>query len=287
MIFVECRPGVARGRREAHTAPVSAREPDDIPPGVPDLHVPDDARELDADRLAYYRELAARAQADRRPRPASPARWPWGASSPLGGTTPLGGTARPRWSGTLLLGALTTIALLASLLVVLSPRPNPTPVPLPLAADDGRTGDVGSLLPDATVLLGDSPRSLRDARPIVLTALPADGCDVACEQSLAAVWRQAAQYRLRVAVIGPAAQSDAMAAASTAALSGAPVIVDPEGAVDDAYGLTGTSAVLVHADGVVAGVYRDLGPGTRLDDVLATLGSPGAAGTATPAAAGR
>jgi hypothetical protein len=253
---------------------VSALEPEDVPPELQHARIPDDARELDPDRLAYYRELASRGRAQRPARRAA-ARPGW--SLPR---RPEAG-ARPTLSGPMMLGVLVMLALMASLMVVLAPRPEPSPVPLPLAETTVPVGEAGGLLPEATVVLAGRDRPLRDARPVVLATVPAAGCDQECEDALASVWRQATQFRVRVALVGPPAAQEALEEVARTAMSGSPVLLDPSGAVADAYAPVGTTVIPVHADGVVAGVYRDVAPGTRLDAVIGTLGQPGNADPGT------
>lgn len=263
------------------------REPDDPLPDLAHMRVPDDASELDADRLAYYRELLARSREDQTPRqhvtpPAAPSR----PGPPAGETPGWGGIGTPPWaahpsarggrgpfSGSTLAAALSVIALLAGLFVVLAPRPAATPEAVPLASPAATPGDIGGLLPDAPMVIGSQTRSFRDARPAVLLLTPTNGCDETCRATLEDVDVQAARQQIRTVLVGTP-DRQAQLAETARALGGTPVVLDPDDALDRAYTPSGVTLVLVGADGVVTDVQRDVRPGVALLPALAALAPP-------------
>ena len=249
------------------------------------IPVPDDARELDADRWAYLAELRRKA-AGIEPAP-HPGRWSRWSSTP-GGTGRWdvrtdgrwGGAAerwnRAEWSTRLGLVALLAVACVSALSLVLAARLTPVGAPLPLAqAAAAAPGADGGLLPDVTV---STPygleRDLRAVRPAVLAVVPAE---CACHEELRLVQRLAHEAGVPLWLVGPDQQELLRLRAVTGHSAG--VLLDSSG-LGEAYGSTGLTLVTVHADGVVGDVLRNLDQGglapESLRPLLQDLPSPGA-----------
>lgn len=253
---------------------MGALEPDDLPPELRDVVIPDDARELDRDRLAYYRELAARARADERPaspaarirrlpKPFDPTRSPQFPSAPDGMITSLA------------IGVAVMVALFGALLLTFSVSGGPLPQTMPRATVDVPVGQPGGLLPDVPVVVNGLDRSTADVRPAVLVLWPAEGCGTGCEAALADVGRAAAEQRVRVVLAGTPEQGEDMRAAARQVPGSATWLTEPTGALS-VVGPSGLTVVTVHADGVIGDVLRDVGPGTSYDGSFDTLSLPGA-----------
>lgn len=221
------------------------------------LLVPDDARALDEDRRAYYLEL--RAKADGRPggpRRALPRRLP----PPV-----------------LLVVLLAVLALVGSGLAALTPRGGAVAgFSTPLAtAPAAVPGQVGGLLPAGTVTINGQQIDIRAMRPAVLALVP-DSC-TDCAPILFELLKQATAASLRLVLVGSASQTDRLAAFNTDTLEGtALVAVDSGQTLGSTFDAVGVTAVLVHTDGVVGDVARDLTSSLRLEGALAGLDQPGA-----------
>jgi hypothetical protein len=258
--------------------------------GLPhiDIVVPDDARELDRDVVAYRRE-----QRQRRRR----ARW-----RQLFRPFTRYGLAAP------IIAAAVLIAVVSgTLLTVLGPHSVPRPPatvqpPRPSA----RTGQLGGPLPDARITLDGEPAALKDQRPAVIVLVPPD-CH--CDNIISSLARQATVRRIGVYLVaGPAVvdrglepgpgngtatprppakltpTARATAAASElralAKRSAARVIADDAGTLVSTYRPNGLTAVFVHTDGVVRTVLSDPKAGQRFDSQLEPLQRPGQAALA-------
>jgi hypothetical protein len=247
---------------------VPAGSGDDLP--EIDVVIPDDARELDADRLAYLEELRARCAAGRREgdttdlAPRGPTAWGW--RSLIFTRT----WERYGLSGPLLALILVGVAVLGSLSILLAPHITPLPPRLPLAtATTAPPGRVGGLLPATTLVVGDRSRPARALRPVVL-ALLTPGC--ACQPALETVFQQAAEYRIRLWLVGPPAVQAEMAQLVRDTGNGTMVAaLDATDAFGRAFVPSGLTVVVVHADGRVEAVMRDIAPGQRLDVALGRL----------------
>ena len=209
--------------------------------GLPpvDIEIPDDARELDRDIQAYHREL----RAQRRHRLARR----------LGGPLTRDGMVLPLLASclalTLLAGTLLTMftarrALPSTMQTASVPRPARPAV-----------GQVGGLLPEATVTVGSNQiRALRDFHPSVLALVPAD-CQCAAAARQLSARRAAASVTLYFVGAGSAVVQ-ARALARRSGLSGDRVVTDSRDAMGGAYHPAGLTAVLVDPDGAVRSVQR-------------------------------
>jgi len=223
------------------------------------LLVPDDARALDEDRRAYYLEL--RAKADGRP------------------DAPRGAQLRRMSPPALLVVVLAVLALVGSALAALTPRGGTVGgFSTPLAtAPAAVPGQVGGLLPSGTVSINGQQIDNRAMRPVVLALVP-DNC-TGCAPILFELLKQATAANLRLVLVGSSSQTDQLTAVNTDTLEGrALVAADAGQPLASAFDAVGVTAVLVHTDGVVGDVARNLTPSLRLEGALAGLNQPGAPG---------
>jgi hypothetical protein len=258
--------------------------------GLPhiDIVVPDDARELDRDVVAYRREqrqLRRRARWRRLLRPFTK----YGLAAPI------------------IAAALLIAMVSGTLLTVLGPHavPRPASTPLPPRVS-ARAGQIGGPLPDAQVTIDGKRVALMDQRPAVIVMVPPNcGCDAA----VSALSRQTAAHRIGVFLVaGPAAadrglqpgpgntsikprpparltpparatagQDELRALAKKAA---AHVVVDDDGVLVSTFRPNGLTALFVHTDGVVGAELGGLRPDQRFDPQLEPLQRPGQAALA-------
>jgi hypothetical protein len=234
--------------------------------GLPpvDIEIPDDARELDRDIQAYHREL----RAQRRHRLARRLRGPLtrdGMILPLLASC----LALTLLAGTLLTMFTARRALPNTLQTASVPRPSRPTV-----------GQVGGLLPEATVTVGSGQaRTLRDFHPSVLALVPA-GCD--CGAAARQLSAQATAANVTLYFVGAgSAVVQARALARRSGLSGDHVVTDSRDAMG-AYHPAGLTAVLVDSDGAVRVIQEDVGPAVRLEGSLRALTKPSPQGLDDP-----
>jgi hypothetical protein len=253
-------PGGEPGRDESGLPPV-------------DIQIPDDARELVREVLAYHREQ--RAQRRR-------ARWDR-VLGPLRGH----GTVLP-----LIAGCVALSMLAGTLLSVFSISPASAPV---LSHSAGRApksppANGRPLLPDGTVVVGGKPTPVRGLVRAVLALVPA-GCH--CDTALRQLTTQAARAHVVVYFVGTAnAMTDVTQLARTDGQGTAVAVKDTQNVLGSAYRPAGLTVVLVRADASTT-VQRNLNPGFQLEDQLQSLGSrtrsaspePGSAASAIPSPA--
>jgi hypothetical protein len=232
---------------------------DDWPPLA--VEIPDDARELDRDVAAYHRELRAARIRRRVERVLLP----------------------PPWRGrgllaTLSVAGIVALAVVGSVLTMFVPtRPQSAPA-LPLAADAGPIGQVGGLLPDASVHAAPAAasESARVLRPGIIALVPS-GC--ACDDVISNIAGQAEEFRLDLYLVADATGPDpALTELATGPAHGyGTVLYDDAGVLTSTYSPdpTGVSVLAVHADGVLAGVVGDVTGKTRFEHLLTGLHEPG------------
>ena len=223
--------------------------------GLPpvDIEVPDDARELDRDVLAYHRELRS-------------LRWRHRARRLM---VPLGrdGMVLP-----LLAGCLALTLLAGTLLTVFSGEQM---IPPSLSRS-------GKQLPNEIVLVGGVQEQLSSLRGSVLALVPpsrsvpiADLRQLVAEAHTAGVDMYIVGTR-GVQVAGVTRQSG---------LAATHAVEDTEGVLGDTYRPTTLTAVLVSPDGSVTDVAHDQGKGFHLTAEMQSLvPHPGGTGTASVAA---
>lgn len=245
-------------------------DPDDY--GLPpvDVVVPDDARDLEADLLAYRREQRRARRRRRRTRLRTP-------------ITRLG-VAAPIIAAALLLAVLT-----GTLLTVFGPRAAPRPAGSPVATSAGRPGEVGGVLPDGAVVLNGRLVPAIDVRPGVI-GIVRPGCE--CAAMITEIARQARNAEIKFWLTTDrrgTRLSAAEALKHSRGLAGdvpegmPQVVEDRAGTLADTYAPPSDTpgrftAVLVHADGVVAEVMQAPEP-TGLPDEMRALRQPSTTGS--------
>lgn len=241
--------------------------------GLPRVEVviPDDARELERDLLAYRREERHRRRRERMHRV-------------LGPITRFG-LAVP-----LIAGALIIALVSGTLITVFGPRPTSDTARRPLPkAPQAAPGQVGGPLPPAQVILNGKITPIRDVRPGVIGIVP-PACR--CQPILAELARRTAERKLKFWLVADARRAKD-AKAKDAALDavrdlaaglhlGAPGVTDDrQGVLATTYGAKtpqpkggSLTAVLVHTDGIVGAVDGAPQPGPSLTGRLDALQRP-------------
>jgi hypothetical protein len=222
--------------------------------------VPDDARELESDLIAYRREL----RRDRRLKIRNRLLRPFARH----------GVAMP------LIAAALIVALVSGILItILGPRSSPH-VTRGRIADSPSAGPVGGPLPTDTVFIGDRgdrPVPLSDLRPGVILIVPA-GCR--CGATVTELARQALSARLKFTLAADRRDSGESSDQALQELrkiqaqsdKGVVEVADDRSSVmAGTYQASGLTAVLVRPDGIVNEVYRDLRPGAELKPSLSRL----------------
>lgn len=238
--------------------------------GLPpvDIQIPDDARDLDRDVQAYYRELRARRRRVRIRRLTSP--------------LTRHGLVLPLIAACLALTLLT-----GSLLTVLSGRQ----VPLMRNTTQGVSASRGRQLPSATVWRANQRRyvTLRSLAPAVLAWVPTT-C-AGCGQVLKLLARQAARKGVTFYFVAhdPVAPPGLVSLTNQIGPKYSQQIVnDTHNALRTVFGLTGVTAIFAHSDGSVQvpdDVVRGLSGSSGLkafESRLTLLASNGPAGTSSP-----
>ncbi len=227
------------------------RDDSGLPPV--DIEIPDDARELDRDVLAYRREVRAQRRRERWHKLLGPMRG-HGAVLPLiAGCVALSMVA----------GALLSV-------FTISPASAPTRSPAPAGSVAPAAGAGHSELPTGTVLVNGKATSLRMLVGAVLALVPAGGCK--CDAALEELTTQAARAGVTVYYVGTAAEmADVARLVKTDGHGNAVAVQDAKNVLGSAYQPNGLTAVLVRADATTT-VQKDLTPGLRLKDQLAALG---------------
>jgi hypothetical protein len=237
------------------------------------ITIPDDASELESERLRYLDEQArgvGRSEPD------------WSLREPTPQLPRLFGTRRWRrygLSGPLVVAVLVVVALAGSLMTVLRPAVGDIPRPLPLAepAVAAAPGTSGGLLPDAPVTLDSVPLPMQALRPTVLVVVPAE-CPT-CADVVRELDVQTREFRLRSLLLGDPGRTDQLGRISLEADKRlTSIVLDTTRALTTLYPGPGPTLVFVHADGIIADVVSDPSPTTRYEGLLAELAAPGAAG---------
>ncbi len=221
--------------------------------GLPpvDIEIPDDARELERDIQAYRREL----RLQRRHR----------LVRRLGGPLTRDGMVLP------LLASCLALTLLAGTLLTMFTARRAVPTTLQTTSVPRRTsppaGQVGGLLPEASVIVGRHQSPLRALHPAVLALVPA-GCRCMAAARQLSTQAAAADVTFYFVATGPAV-SRARSLARQSQLSGDHVVTDPRDALGaQRFGLT---AVLVGKDGFIRAIQQNLGPALQLQASLRAL----------------
>lgn len=236
--------------------------------GLPRVEViiPDDARELDRDLLAYRREERQHRRRQRMRR--------------LTGPFTRYGLAAPIIAIALLIAVVS-----GTLMTAFGPRsvlPS-TGTPTADGTATSQIGRPGAVLPDAKVTITGQPEG-RTADLVGLIALVPEGCR--CEQAVREVTRQAQKYNLRRFLTGSHhwtknTARELQTLADTAG-TGAKVVRDEDAVLTTTYGATGLTLLLVHTDGVLRDVRRNVQPGLHLEPELEKLQTPWTGPDPTP-----
>jgi hypothetical protein len=239
------------------------RDESGLPPV--DIEVPDDARELDRDVQAYYRELRAQRRRRRVGRLTAP-------FTKHGMVVPL------------VAGLLAATLFAGTMLTVITSTPDTTILPRPPRSPVQRStpapGQMGGALPAGEVLVDNTPAPLRGLTvPSVLAVVPRNcGCMTALGQLMNLV------AKMQIVIYFVATDGGGQQLALLAKRAGwkrVQVVEDSQNIVD-VYHPAGLTAILVHTDGIVTDVNRGLTPGFHLEPALQSLIHPGLAYRASP-----
>ena len=219
------------------------------------LHAPDDASALDADRDRWLQDAEALP-------PASPLR-------PLSDRR----AARRR---RLTITASVVLISMAGVAVsgavgawIVGPHAAPPPA-APLADVAPLPGQIGGLLPEATLDDAGTPVSSRSLRPVVLALVPPDCPE--CPALLESIAPSVGSFGVSLVAVGGPDQAvqldDLRSAVDAAQLS---TLRDPGEVLRSTYGLTGVTLLLVRDDGVVVDVVRHPTTDVHLESALVEL----------------
>lgn len=212
--------------------------------GLPEVHVeiPDDISELDREVQAFRRERRRerRRQLYERLVPGTRRLGPYGVVAPV------------------VAGALLVTAVFATLVGVLGPGGAPASSGTPDPVSSVTEGYAGEPLPDAEGTVDGTPVQLSDLRSAVVVSVPA-GCD--CASSIDTLTSTARAGGIAVYLSG---EPDAMRELADRSGSYPHVLDGARAALAEHFTPKGLTAVLVDAEGQVAGVVRDLGSGDPL-----------------------
>ena len=242
-------------------------DPDRDDYGLPrvDVVVPDDARELDRDLIAYRREerhLRRRARLRRLVRPFTR----YGLAAPIIAT------------------ALLIAVVSGVLLTTLGPRPIPSSAPSGPASQAvtpaASPGVPGGPLPAGTVTYGGTTHQIdQDLQGIV--ALIPQNCG--CDDTIKALAARALPYDLKWFLVGAGSPDQAQLNRLAAdAGAGAITAVDQQGVLSQTFHASGLTVLLVHTDHIVRQIMPELQvAGIPAATDLEKLKGPGA-GVLTP-----
>lgn len=228
--------------------------------GLPkvDVVIPDDARELERDVIAYRRELR---QKRRR------ARW-----RRLGRPFTRYGIAAPFIASAVLIALISGV-----LMTVISPRParQTTQIP-PTGPEPSEAGRVGGTLPSGELNTDVGPYRLLDMHPAVLAIVPS-GCG--CDRTIDRLSRQANRMQVQLWLIadGRAGHDadDVRGLAQTAAHRLARVVEDPDRLLATAFHPSGLTAIFVHTDRIVGDIIPNVAANTDFTPHIGPLREPG------------
>ena len=247
--------------------------------GLPaeNIVIPDDARELDRDVLAYRRELRAKRRRQLLMRVLRPARR---RSSNSDGGRHRGVRHGRRRAILPLIATCVALSVLAGAMlavVTVSPASAPTvPSHTDASAKAGAAAaglPVGlTMLPAGTVRLDDRTESVRGMTSAVLALVPAD---CGCGQALQRLASQAVKAGVGVYFVGEGSAIPQVPALTAQDGDGAAVAVsDTKSVLGDVYRPAGLTVLLVYSD-ATAKVQRDLPSDFQLGPTLETLSLPG------------
>lgn len=227
--------------------------------GLPpvNIEIPDDARELDRDVLAYRREQRARRRRERLRRLFAPFAG-HGAALPLIATCV---------ALSMLAGAMLSVFAVSP---AAAPTRSPQAAPSPSRQPSGRpVGD--RALPPGTVQLDGKTEPVRSLVTAVLALVPAN---CGCGSSLERLANQAATAHVRMFFVGTGPAISQLSRLTARYGSGtATAVVDKSDVLGTAFSPVGLTVLLVHSD-AIAEVQRDLPTGFQLPGDLGRLHEP-------------
>lgn len=211
--------------------------------GLPhvDVVIPDDARELERDVIAYRRE-------ERQRRRRAILRRIFRPFTRYGPAVPL------------IAGALLVAVISGILITVLGPRPDTrfiAPSTPPSATP--QAGQTGGPLPTGSIKIDNRDAKITDLQGAIVMLAP-EGCQ--CDRAVQSLTRQAHQYDLKAFLVGshPWTQATAPELARMAGQSGAvaQIVKDEAGILNSTYRASGLTVLLVHIDGIVSEIQRNV-----------------------------
>ncbi|HEY5400642.1 MAG TPA: hypothetical protein VIL16_35175 [Trebonia sp.] len=241
------------------------RDDGSLPPV--NIVIPDDARELDRDVLAYRREVRALRRRQRRRRLLHPRNGP--------------GVGGPAAIVPLIALCLAIALVGGALLSVLTISPAEQDTVLTPSASPRATGAPAALtsLPPGSVRVdGKTSEPVRSLASSAIALVPND---CGCGQSLARLADQATKAGARVYFVGVGAPSGQLT--QEAVKYGAVAADDADGVLADAYHPAGLTVLLVFSD-ATAEVRKNLSGSFKLGLTPGELNSPGAKAGARPSA---
>jgi hypothetical protein len=229
--------------------------------GLPhvDVVVPDDARELDRDVIAYRRELRQLRRRERWQR--------------LGRPFTRYGIAAPFIASAVLIALISGI-----LMTVVSPRPNPRAVQVPPTGPiRARPGEAGGPLPDGKVVVGGRRVAVSEfvnVAGVVLIVPP----DCRCDSTVTNVAQRAGHLQLQVWLVADGRTGkdadDVHELAGTATHGLGAVADDPDRVLSSVYQPSGLTALLIRTDRIVRRILKGVQPNRDLDNELRALQTP-------------
>lgn len=227
---------------------------DDLPP-LRDVVIPDDARELEADRLAWLHEQRSHDERARHQRL-------------LDQLFPRGGT-RLGLGTPLVALAMFVVASVGLLSLTLTSRASPPrQAAAVLATPVVPAGRVGGLVPQLSLAGPRGDVALRELRPAALVMVPPE---CACELTLEHTFRQAAEYGVDLVLLGRPGHADELRALAAGTGNGTVAALIGDLDALSGYAPKGLTLLLVRADGVVTRVVREVGPELHAELELAAL----------------
>jgi hypothetical protein len=230
--------------------------------GLPrvEIVVPDDARELERDVVAYHREVRQHRRKERWRRLGIPLFIRYGVAAPF-------------------IASAVLIALISGVLMtVIAPRQTSRSLPSTApSAPKAAPGQIGGPLPNVSLSVNGTPTLLtKKIHPGVIAIVP-QHC--ACDQLVKQLAGEATGEQVPVYLVGDGASAkDVHNMYWKAAKGTASTVSDPSDVLATTYHAAGFTAVLVHSDGVVGEVLKNLNPHANLDlaPQLRELSRPGA-----------
>jgi hypothetical protein len=242
----------------------SGRDDYGLPPV--DVQIPDDARDLDRDVQAYYREVRALRRRSRLQRVTGPL-IRRGLIIPIVAICLAVG---------LVAGTLFTVRT-GRLLPAAAGRPSPGVVQRPKTASTAGTRE----LPDATVLYANRQVPLHELVPAVLTWVP---LDCSCAAALSLLAKQATQAKVNIYFVGTTSTISQLRMLASRAGHGDLVVNDTDNVLATTFKLSGLSAVLAHGDASVhqGDVLKELSSSPQLESQFQSFAATASTSPALP-----